>query len=359
MLVYLFLLFLALVNLFFVKDPKIKIPSFIIIGFMFVLCAFRAESIGTDTSHYADILNGTRGNAEEKMQYQLLFALLVLIGRETSFTFFLTLFAGLTYFPLYFVLRKETGKFLPVAILLFIVSMQAYFICSMNIMRQILATVLLLISVSDLNRKRYFSCAIWYVAALLMHTISLVFLPFMLLSQIRISYKTVVYIVAGSVLFAFVFSSIFSMETIAGFLDGNEFLNLYHFLYYFEDNTEHYGILGMIKQLLPTAFICLYSYKVLDGHFYCRLYMWGLVFLCIATPFTTFALRFSMGLYATELFIIPMTYKTLTAPGHRKFKLGRIPLDLYMVFLVVYFLYTAFSLYIDDKAIVPYKFIFE
>ena len=133
MLVYLFLLFLALLNLIFVKDPKIKLPSLIIIVFMFILCAFRAESIGTDTSHYADILNGTRANAEEKLQSQLLFSLFVSVGRETSFTFFLTLFAGTTYFPLYHVLRKETGKYLPIAILIFIVSMQAYFICSMNI----------------------------------------------------------------------------------------------------------------------------------------------------------------------------------------------------------------------------------
>lgn len=351
MFVYLFLLFLALVNLIFVKSPKIKIPSLIIVVFMFLLCGFRAETIGTDTGSYVDIVNGTKANAEEKMEFQLLLRLLVEIARVTSLPFFFSLCAILTYFPLFIILNKSCGRFLPIALLVFIVSMQAYFIQSLNIMRQVMATVFLLCSYYEINKGNKILFVLWYILALLIHTISLIILPFLFISSYKFSFRTVLFIILSAICFAFYFASGFGIETLLSHFSDIEYMNLYHFAYY-ENETEHYGVFGLIKLLIPCSLFCLCSYKLLKGHFYCRLYMWGVVILCLSAPWTIYALRLSMGLYATELFIIPMLYKKLS---NRQLLIPNV----YVLFLIIYYLYTSFNLYMDDKLLVPYRFFFE
>lgn len=352
MLVYFLLLFLALSNLAFVKNPKmVNMLSYITIAYMFILCGFRAETIGTDTGNYVNIINGTKANAEEKMEFQLVLRFLVEIARATSIPVFCSLCAALTYLPLFVVLNRVCKKYLPIALLLLIVSMQAYFICSMNILRQMMASVFLLYSFYEINKGNLLKFIILYIMALLTHTMSLLYLPFIILSFYRLSFKTVTVIVVVANFYAFFLVSEGVLENLLSQFKNIEYLNLYHFAYY-ANETEHYGVFGMMKQLLPTSLLCLYSYRILDGHFYCRLYLWGTVLLCLAAPLSIYALRISQGLYILELFIIPMLYYVLP-----KRKLWII--NGYIVFLIFYFVYTMFNLYIDDKYIVPYKFFFE
>ena len=195
MLVYLFLLFFALLNLIFIRNSKMRVVSYILIAYMLILCALRAENIGTDTYHYADMVSGIKSNTEEKLQFQLFFSLLIDIARVTTFPFFLSLCAFLTYIPLLIVLNKSCQRYLPIALLLFVVSMQGYFMNSLNIIRQIMAAVFLLCSYYELNKGRKLKFAVWYIIALLTHTSSLLYLPFIFLSFYKFSFKTVSIIV--------------------------------------------------------------------------------------------------------------------------------------------------------------------
>lgn len=301
---YWFAIILAVTGCFLHKNRIGQALSWVCLFYMMILTGFRGLSVGTDTINYYNSFY-VEGHSTD---FVWEFLKICIQDLNLDYHHFLVLISFLTYGVFGYVIKKTLPAYLiPFAVLLFIVAGNQYFIQTMNTMRQIIATMFLLLVFYLIYKKKLKTAIVMYVIAAGLHASSIIYLPFILVAYfITFSQKTVNIILAISVIYAFFMSNINISAIGYELIMAIHFLDLEYYANYFDNNNSGFNIIGTITLIPLRCLAASLVYKVLDGNFFSRVYFIGVVSLCILTPVFFFAPRALMGLVACEMIVIPM-----------------------------------------------------
>lgn len=307
---YWFAIILAVLGCFLHKSKIGSVISWLCLFYMMILTGFRGLSVGTDTINYYNSFY-VEGHSTD---FVWEFLKVGIQGLNLDYHSFLVLVAFLTYGVFGFVLKKTIPSYLvPFAVLLFIVAGNQYFIQTMNAMRQILATMFLLLVYYLIYVNKFKSAIVVYIISAGLHASSIIYLPFVLCAYfISFSRRTVNLILIISVVYAFFMSNINISAIGYQLIMAVSFLDLEYYADYFDSDNYSAGfsIVGMMTLIPLRCLAASFVYKVLNGNFFARVYFIGVVSLCILAPVFYFAPRALMGLIACELIAIPMAMNT-------------------------------------------------
>lgn len=303
---YWFAIILAVLGCFLHKKEIGQAISWICLFYMMILTGFRGLSVGTDTINYYNSFY-VEGHSTD---FVWEFLKTSIQKFNLDYHFFLIFISVLTYGVFGYVIKKTLPAYLiPFAVLLFIVAGNQYFIQTMNTMRQIIATMFLLLTFYLLYIKRFNSAILVYLIAAGLHASSIIYLPFILCAYfISFSQKTVNIILTVSFIYAFFMSNIDVSAIGYQLIMAVHFLDLEYYADYFDSDryTAGFNIVGMLTLIPLRSLAASFVFKTLEGNFFARVYFIGVISLCILTPVFSFAPRALMGLIACEMVVIPM-----------------------------------------------------
>lgn len=307
---YWFAIILALLGCFFRKNKFGPAISWFCVIYMMILTGFRGISVGTDTSnYYRDFY--VEGHSTD---FVWEFLKMVIQSLNLDFHYFLLLISVLTYGVFGYVIKKVLpAQLIPFAILLFIVAGNQYFIQTFNTMRQILATMFLLLVYYLIYVKNFRSAIVIYVIATGLHASSIIYFPFILCAYFMcFSQKTVNLILLVSVVYAFFMSNINISVIGYNLIMAVHFLDLEYYADYFDSDkySAGFNIVGMLTLIPLRCMAASFVYRTLDGNFFSRVYFIGVLLLCLLAPVFYFVPRALMGLIACEMIVMPMAMNT-------------------------------------------------
>ena len=223
----------------FLERGKLRIQKelwIIIIGFipLWILIAFRDIKVGTDTSGtYLKIFNFATLNRSWEIEVRRwseigYFMINRIIGHFTdNYNYVIIITGTITWFLYYRYIVKNSvnPRF---SILLFFLSF--YYFHSFNGIRQLLANAILLQGFKYIYSRKFKNFLIIILVASLIHTMSVLMLPFYFLSKIATNRKTSIVLVLVSKV---VLSAM--MYNLSGFISNTKYYNLLH------DNRSYVG----------------------------------------------------------------------------------------------------------------------
>lgn len=306
---YIPILYISIINFLFQYKRNIPFMNILVLIILLLLCAFRGEYVGADTSTYLSIYDSELYLEDYNNEYVFYFIIKFL--RELGFSSIIcqVVMACITFIPLIFLFIKKS--MMPsLSILLFLIAINGYYLETYNIVRQSAATVFLLWAYISALENNWKNVIAFFLIALGFHTSSLIYILFFIIAlYCRFTYKVVVISILGSLFFAFILSNISFLTNIINSLQNIDILgfgNYSHFADYKLDMVRNLN--GLITLLLPHSFLCLYSYKKYKENILFRIYFCGCVFLNIVSIMPT-SYRMAYGLTALELILFPMVYK--------------------------------------------------
>lgn len=324
-----------------IKNDKINraITLFCFIYMMF-LSGMRSYTVGTDTFRYAELFRGVR-STDKVLEF--IFLWLISACRElfSSYTSLLLLLSLLFYIPCYYVASREVKRSFKYFLLLFLISNNLYFIDSFNAIRQLVSSAFLLVSYMYLQKKDKLAFIVFFVIAFGFHNSALFFLPFILLSKIKIGVGAAYIILILSVFFSLAGSFFLSRYFLFDLLSSITLLEIGRYSHYLinSDYSMGFNIVGMTKIVIIPAIVCGVCYKYLSNSIYSRLYLWAIVFLSVLSPFIAISSRASMGLSVAELVLVPQAISL-----SKKYSLPHIIL---LGYLFLYSLLMVYSLIVE------------
>lgn len=351
---------LAFFNAFVIRKKKTnRILSFLIIGYMFLMAAFRDVSVGTDSYRYKTAVEDGV-SLHNTLEFVNNFIVDTCYQCNLSYTVYFTIMALITYIPIVYVLNKisntnnDITKF---GVLLFIISNNIYFIESMNAIRQLASSSILLLLyyylfIANINNKlRKITSILLFIIAFGIHNASIVALPCLFLAKKNLSFKTALFLLSGMLLFSAFAAIILGQDGLYYILSSIEGLFGLHGYsnYIMGEYSDTYNIIGLAVLLLLPSLSCLYIKKHNELSVV-NLYIYGLLLLGLLAPLTTGALRASQGLIIVELIVVPMIFA-----GRKKY------FNIVYLYLMIYSLYYAYQLitfYPEQEQIAGYKMFF-
>lgn len=344
---YIPILYISIINFLFQYKRNIPFMNILVLIILLLLCAFRGEYVGADTSTYLSIYDTELYLEDYKNEYVFYFIIKFL--RELGFSSIIcqVVMACITFIPLIFLFIKKS--MMPsLSILLFLIAINGYYLETYNIVRQSAATVFLLWAYISALENNWKNVTAYFIIALGFHTSSLIYILFFIIAlYCRFTYKVVIISILGSLFFAFILSNISFLTNIINSLQNIDILgfgNYSHFADYKLDMARNLN--GLITLLLPHSFLCLYAYKKYKENILFRIYFCGCVFLNIVSIMPT-SYRMAYGLTALELILFPMVFK-----DNMKFR--------YIAFILLGILTFLYISKIDNgytTSIMPYNFI--
>lgn len=262
MLPYIILLLISIICLFFPEKKWAKVLS---LGSLFIVSAFRGENVGTDTFgylhdfriDYESSLEMIGGHAELITNgFVKLNNSLGLSGRNV-----LIFFAFITIGSIP-VISKRLG-ISPVFLCFFFLTGQ--FIISLNICRQVAATMIVALATTYIYEKGTKKSLLFFLYIILatgIHSTSIVFSVFYLMRFCRIRYRMVALLVSVSILLG-----------CCGIIDFSSFLSslmehsgsyAHSYLDIFESNDAYISVLGYVVPII-IVLVELYLLKFIDG----------------------------------------------------------------------------------------------
>lgn len=354
MLVYWVPLLLAALNLF-VDDKKAnRVITFICFLYMAILSGLRDYTVGTDTFRYAELFTGTR-TTDKSLEFVFLWLVSICSGVFDSYTPFLLIMSFLIYVPLYIVARREIPNSFKYFLILFVVSNNLYFIDSFNSIRQLVSTSFLLVSYYYIQKNRFLPFSIFFIIAFGFHNSALFYLPFILLSRIRITHKTAYFIISCSLLFSLMGTLFLTRDILFDILNSITLFGINRYSHYllFSDYSMGFNLIGMTKLVIIPGIVCMFVYKHTDDVVFSRIYMWGIVFLSVLSPFIAISARASMGLTAAELIAVPLAISRT-----RKKSKDHLIFVGYMVVYIFLFAYSLVAEFSSPEELGPYSLFF-
>lgn len=339
---------------------------FVILVSMLLVCGLRDSSIGIDTFRYVErFINKSYSydNTGEKL-FVYTTQLIHLIGGSANLWLFFV--SSLIYIPLFYAIRKDS-PYPSLSSLIFMISTLHFFPESMNIIRQSIATVFLLLAYVNWNnekRDNIVTCS-YILIGLLFHMSTLIALPFFFLKKVNFNRKTI-YI---CLLIAFFLGVIQITSFINDYIEDIKKLSLLvssrsdyvaNITKYsaYADNGTIMNWKGIISVLFPPIWLCLitipdnkYGYKY---SFYYNILFISTLLYCFLTT-VPFGFRIVFGLQIVQILVIPFTYIYGS-------NIQRVWLRLYIIFLTVYYVFYLYSISIQNSIynnIIPYKTFFS
>ena len=340
---------LALLNCL-IKNKKVNQMVIVLCCiYILLLCTLRDPSVGTDSYKYAMMATGGR---DYSSPFEFLYNLILpIVGTSQSgYTYFFFIMAALTWIPKNFVLSRTSGNYSKYLFLLLIISNNIYFLDSVNAIRQMASTAMIVTSYYFLEKKKKIFFLIFYVLAIGLHTTAAIYIPFVLLSRIELKPKLMIGILVVAVVYSFLFSFMVDASLFTTVLGKVGFLGISDYVGYFGQERYMNGVnaKGLIKLLIFPALLCAFSILRVNNRS-TRVYFWGLILTAVLSPITALSVRACMGLTAAEILVFPEVWKNGT-------KEQRMVMGIYLVVFSLYFAYALITIYSDPEQLGPYVF---
>lgn len=317
--------------------------------YILLLCTFRDPSVGTDSYKYAMMATGGR---DYSSPFEFLYNLILpVVGTSQSgYTLFFFIMAALTWVPFYFVTIRNSGNYSKYVFLLLIISNNIYFLDSVNAIRQMASTAMIVMSYYFLERGKRVPFLAFYILAIGLHTTAAIYIPFVLLSKIDLKPKLMMGLLGGAIVYSFLFSFLVDASIFSSLLGNIGFLGISDYVGYFDQDRYMNGVnaKGLIKLLIFPALLCAFSIMKVNNRS-TRVYFWGIILTAVLSPITAISVRACMGLTAAELLVLPDVLKNGT-------KEQRMVMKLYLVVFSLYFAYALVTIYSDPEQLGPYIF---
>lgn len=352
MIYFAFLLLLCLISLRLPSKMQTYASVFILI-LMMLLCGLRGDYVGRDTINYVQFTDGLVEEDRFGISYTIIRDLLLFYGLDAHEI--LLFFAIITYLPIIILVYKLTNK-PALAVLLYMTATSHFFLETFNLVRQELAVSFIILSIYCFSRnekKGYFLSLVFYILALLSHSISVIVLPGFIICKRKFSKLTVTAGVFISIALGYIGADklLTSAIELLGFItiiDGSYLTN-----YGEHVNNVSWSFLGTITHWLPLALLCLGSYsKKSDNVLY--------NFLWIGTMMTNllisnkFCDRIASLFTISMILYIPLVYKSLL-PNNKVLVQTAVFI---FCFLHIYGL-LSLVIHPEARSVIPYHFYFE
>lgn len=350
MTVYIVLIVFAIIGSFIKnKNPNIYIALCLLV-FMGLMVALRGPNVGVDTDIYLAIYKSYYRYKIYSKEFLFYIIVDFFYRNHIGANWCQFFFSIITYIPLCWVILTKT-KNACLAVLVFIISVNGYFFETFNITRQAAATSFLLCAYIWLEEKKLNLAIIAIIAAVGMHTSSIIYLPLILVAwKVKISTKFVYYAIGISLLFAFVVSSVEIITKLISYftkmeIGGTE--KYEHFVNYRLNLARN--INGLIPLLLPFNALCLYAYNYYKDHFTMKLFFLGVVFLNVVSIMPT-SYRMAYGMTCVEILLYPVIF---TSNIQRKW----IPFTI-LTISIIYFFWKLQNTLIG-ASLIPYEVFYD
>lgn len=336
---YLFLLALALLNCIFNKKDY-RIINYLLFFVLFFITAFRAENIGTDTQAYIQMYELSYEQTE--ILFNLLIKFIHIINGPSSV--FILACAVLFYLPLLLAINIECKKNARYAILLLMISTNIYFIDSFNNLRQCISVSFLLLALTMFKRDRKYLFYFLYFVAVGFHTSTLLYIPFIYLTKLKINRNVVIITILLTLIMAFSLNILTLLPNDLAFVSS-----------YFDDKLsvyKQYGVSSNFNGLVTSAFFfsvfSIYSFINTKGDFYSKIFYFGAIITNIFSSLSIIR-RVSMGFIIVELFLFSML---MESKSNKVVFLNKVIL----LILIVYYIYMLNVYSIESsQSVIPYK----
>lgn len=330
-----------------------NIPTKLLFGIMFLLCALRGSSVGKDTENY---LNGYNNGFTERIEYGFQFLISACKMCGLDFQLFVALFALLSIYPLYIVFRKESVN-VAFSLLIFFSFSNYFYPETFNTIRATTAVAFFLLSLLSYHQNQFKKYVLFSIVAILFHNSAIVAV---LLSRIvfmieKISLKSTFELVVFSFILGISFKLEFSeqLDSLSSWMGqfSGETSGYYarHLSFVEESN---YNLIGTLSSILPFSILSLLCYNEENGgNIYYKLFIIGVV---LSNIFVSVTLSYRITMYFT-VFICIILPNTLSKVCGLKYK-ACIVMTILMLF---WFLYRLFIIKDSLAGINPYTFCFE
>lgn len=358
MIVYSIPMILCLIFHFIKIDEKKrnKAYNFIII-LLFFISAIR-YNVGQDYKHWVDVYTwiekGYPGGGYVEIGYRYLNIIIQKIPFLNVY-FLYAITSAFIIFCIGYVIKKNVDtKYWFISVFIFIGS--GIFFATLNLVRQYIAIIIILLGLPFLVDKKYIKFCIMIVLGGLFHTSSFIMLPFMIFYMIFHDYKnhkvlTIIYI----------FSLLFIVIDIRQIMGALSFIIPERWKWYLESEfltNRNYS--AVVKQLVPNLlliFAMLNRKKVIENNEKNNMYILMLYINVIITNCfygVLVLLRFSYFFDISLVFIIPLILEILKDYDPKIRTLGNITILGYYILLTVVTIFL-----MNGHGVMPYKTLFS
>ena len=355
MIIYSTIMILCLVFHFIqIKEEKKHIIYFAMVCLLFLISAIRYD-VGQDYQHWLEVYswieNGYEGGKYVEIGYWLLNVIIQKIPIFNVYCLYI-ITSAIIIFSFGYVIKKNVNpKYWFLSLFMFIGS--GIFFATLNLVRQYIAIVIVLLGLNFLMQNKYIKFILFVLFASLFHTsafIMLIFIPFYIIFRRQKHEKILL--------------SIYIMSLVLIIIDIRQFIDFFSFLiperwkWYLESNfltQKNYS--AVVKQLVPNLiliFIMLNRKKITkkEDLFFLMLFVNVIITNCFYGVLVL--LRLSYFFDVALIFLIPTIIELLNKYDKRIKILG------YLSIIGYYSLLTIVTIFImNGHGVMPYQTLFS
>ena len=338
-------------------DKKTKIFFYIIILYITLISAIR-YNVGQDYKHWIDVYSSIEEGNTGGEYVELGYKLLNIIIQKIPFLNVYYLFGITSIFIIcgfgYSIKKNVEQKYWFLAIFIFIGS--GIFFATLNLVRQYISIVIILLALPFLKEKKYVKYCISVIIATLFHTSSLVMLFFLIFYILFNNNKH-----EKALIIFYGISLLFMIVDIRNIISGLSFIIPDRWKWYLQSdfiNKRNYS--AIVKQLVPNAFLIfamIKRKKIIEDKKENDIYLLMLYINVILTNCfygILVLLRFSYFFDISLIFIVPIIVDLLKEYNKKIQILGNISIWGY------YSLLTIVTIFImNGHGVMPYKTLFS
>lgn len=310
-LIYIVVLVIAILCCFLPQQVQ-KHTSVILLMFMMLICGFRAYDVGVDTHNYVDFVN--KSDMEEFWGPVFIFLKFIANIFENSQTVFLFLMAMLTYIPLAVIARRYS-EYPALSVLMFIIPVAEFFVQSMNICRQSIAIVYVLLAAILIDRQKKIPAFLLLVFCFFVHPYSFIAFIIFFLDRINLTKSKVLIFLAVTIVIGLVgtLSGIQDLLNIMMIATSDSSALLERLGKYGDrDIAADFSLVGQLSHMLPLVAMCYLgaNEETLKSIYY-KLMFAG----CIVTNIfvsVIFCERIASTYTIAQFLAVPLIYQTST-----------------------------------------------
>lgn len=339
------------------NDKNTKKAFYGIIFFLFIISGIRYY-VGQDYYHWTYIYDCIATNHPHgeyvEIGYKYLNLFIQNLPYSNVFWLYLITSAFIIFGFGYAIKKNVESKYLFVSVFIFISS--GIFFATLNLIRQYLAIVIILLGLKNLKNNKYIKFSIIILLASLFHTSALIMVPFMFF---YIMFKNNKY--NDKLIILYIISLIFIVIDIRYFVEAFSFIIPGRWKWYLDSEFMTYrNYSAIVKQLVPNIlliFTMINRKKIIqynkDNDIYILLFYINVI---ITNCFygVLVLLRFSYFFDISLVFVIPLILKILDSYDINIKRLGNVLIWGYYALLIVVIIF-----FMNGHGVMPYKTIFS
>lgn len=317
---------------------------------MCILCCMRDLDCGTDTINYYQIFFLNSELSDQRLE-----PLFLLVRNSISnFQVFLSFFAITTYLIIYEQCAKRV-RYTSLAILIFMITPTKFFPESFNIIRQSLASAIILWGIVEWNKKKIIPTLVLFTIATLFHYSSIIAFLLMFIPRHQISFKCTTLLVIITCILGIKGTTSLIVQKFVIFLgetDIHPVISAYARYAFRVDNTMQFS--SLILWLVPLSFFAITCYpfnekaKEKYGYYY-NVFLIGTILGNLFIPALDWGIRFVFSIMIIQILVIPLALE-YAENKQKVFIVGAT-----MICSAAYLFYIYHLQFFGETSIVPYR----